>query len=119
MAPHKNLNQLANPDIFPPIFSSSSDASMSMANMTYATSSPAATTGGQGSGPVSVKYALYWETVIGALEVLSLRSYQKSWRHSIRAPAFSLSLSTQISHNLIILFLFLTSIPSHNGDHID
>lgn len=30
---------------------SSSDASMSMANMTYATSSPAATTGGQGSGP--------------------------------------------------------------------
>lgn len=30
---------------------SSSDASMNMANMTYATSSPAATTGGQGSGP--------------------------------------------------------------------
>ncbi|KAF9248049.1 transcriptional regulator family: GATA type zinc finger [Penicillium roqueforti] len=30
---------------------SSSDTSMGMANMTYATSSPAATTGGQGSGP--------------------------------------------------------------------
>ncbi|KAJ5329834.1 transcriptional regulator family: GATA type zinc finger [Penicillium brevicompactum] len=32
---------------------SSSDASMSMANMTYATASPAATTGGQGNGPVT------------------------------------------------------------------
>ena len=95
-----------------PFFSSSSDASMSMANMTYATSSPAATTGGQGSGPVSVKYMPYIKKLVIALEVLSLGSYLKSWRHSIRAPAFSLSLSTQISHNLIILFFFLTSIPS-------
>lgn len=85
-----------------------------MANMTYATSSPAATTGGQGSGPVSVKYNIYalCEKLVIALEVLSLGSYLKSWRHSIRAPAFSLSLSTQISHNLIILFFFPTSILS-------
>lgn len=68
--------------------------------MTYATSSPAATTGGQGSGPVSVKYA-YIKKLLSERS-LSLGSYRKSWRHSIRAPAFSLSLSTQISHNLII-----------------
>ena len=33
--------------------SESGNASLSMANMTYATSSPAATTGGQGNNPVS------------------------------------------------------------------
>lgn len=48
-----------------------------MANMTYATSSPAATTGGQGSGPVSVKsfnvliHVLYQESVIGVLGLIS------------------------------------------------
>jgi GATA-binding protein len=45
-----------------------------MANMTYATSSPAATTGGQGSGPVSVKYniyALYQETCYRAGGLIS------------------------------------------------
>lgn len=111
-APHKNSNQLANPYILTPFFfSSSSDASMNMANMTYATSSPAATTGGQGSGPVSVEICPYIKKLLSRA-VLSLGSYRMSWRHSIRAPAFSLSLSTQISHNLIILFLFPTSIPS-------
>lgn len=38
---------------------SSSNAQPSMANMTYATSSPAATTGGQGNNPVS-----YWNDLI-------------------------------------------------------
>jgi hypothetical protein len=91
---------------------SSSDASMSMANMTYATSSPAATTAGQGNGPVSI--------VVKLLSGLSLKSYQKSWHHSNRAPAFShflidsnLSQSYHLSHLCSSLPLIFT----HNGDN--
>ena len=39
--------------------SESSNASLSMANMTYATASPAATTGGQGNNPVSTWFIFH------------------------------------------------------------
>lgn len=93
---------------------SSSDASMSMANMTYATASPAATTGGQGNGPVSCQCPSRYRPYLGG------KSYRESWHHSNRAPAFShflidsnLSQSYHLSH----LCSSQPLIFIHNGDN--
>lgn len=62
---------------------SSSDAHLGMASMTYATSSPAATTGGQGNNPVSIfslirLYILYVCSCIALSVLLSYFAFSVS-----------------------------------------
>lgn len=80
---------------------SSGDANLSMGNMTYAASSPAATTGGQGNNPVSLSLHL---VLSGAISGISGDRGLGATHHS--------SLSCQPIKSLPILST-IAHLPSH------
>ncbi|KAL5003501.1 hypothetical protein BDV10DRAFT_46636 [Aspergillus recurvatus] len=82
-----------------------------MASTTYATSSPAATTGGQGNNPVSTpsstpSHVVYicncvFHAAILLFRVVLFFPYQQSWHHTAIGPIIALPiLSTQQSSSL-------------------
>jgi hypothetical protein len=107
---------------------SNSDANLAMANMTYATSSPAAMTGGQGNNPVS-------ELAVNSIIILSTEcSYRMCGfslicKSSLLLPAFfpclirfspsllSTVLAVQHPHTRFCQFLIIKSLPILSTHH--